>query len=270
MKIQIAGTFAVEYDDIGAGPVVVLLHAFPLSRAMWRPQREDLQAVCRVVTPDLRGFGGTGGFAGPPSVDRMADDVAALLDALRVNEPVVVGGLSMGGYVALAFARRFPGRLRGLILADTRAEADTPEGKANRDRTIALARSHSAGEVFEQMLPKMVSEETRSRRPGVIGEARRIAAGQSQVGVIAALQALRDRPDATPSLRAIAVPTLVLVGSDDVLTPPAAAQALAAGIAGSQLAVIQGAGHLSNLEQPGLFNAAVRTFLPRILTGGTA
>src|SRR5436309_7326571 len=126
MKVQIAGTFAVEYDDVGAGPAVVLLHAFPLSRSMWRPQREDLQSVCRVITPDLRGFGGTGGFEGPPSVDQMADDVAALLDALPVNEPVVVGGLSMGGYVALAFARRFAGRLRGLILADTRAEADTP------------------------------------------------------------------------------------------------------------------------------------------------
>src|SRR5439155_13636424 len=124
----------VGYDDAGRGKPVVLLHAFPLARSMWRPQVEALRGEFRVIVPDLRGFGETGGFTGAPSVERMADDVAALLDALKVGEPVALGGLSMGGYVALAFARRHPGRLRALVLADTRAEADTADARANRDK----------------------------------------------------------------------------------------------------------------------------------------
>src|SRR3954470_24210126 len=124
MKTRLATGGEVEYRDDGAGPPVVLLHAFPLSQQMWQPQVEALRGEYRVITPGLRGFGGSDGFTGTPSVDQMADDVAALLDALHDNEPVVLGGLSMGGYVALAFARRHPGRLRALLLADTRSEPD--------------------------------------------------------------------------------------------------------------------------------------------------
>src|SRR5438046_568489 len=137
---------------------------------MWRPQREALQGEFRVIAPDLRGFGGTDDFDGVPSVEQMADDVAALLDAGAPGEPVVLGGLSMGGYVALAFARRHPGRLRGLILADTRAEPDSDEAKVNRDNLIALARAHTARDVIDQLLPKMVSAETQAKRPGVVDE----------------------------------------------------------------------------------------------------
>src|SRR5438128_7993076 len=127
MRTQISPQCWVEYDDVGRGEPVVLLHAFPFARAMWRPQLAALRDVGRVIAPDLRGFGGTSGFEGPPSVEQMARDVSALLDALGVTRPAVVGGLSMGGYVALAFARLFSHRLRGLILADTRAEADGGE-----------------------------------------------------------------------------------------------------------------------------------------------
>lgn len=264
MRTRLDDQTWVEYDDAGAGKPVILLHAFPLSRAMWRPQLAALQNEWRVIAPDLPGFGGTSGFTAAPSVERMADGVAALLDALGVKEPVAVGGLSMGGYVALAFARRFPGRLRGLFLADTRAEADGAEARANRDRLIALTRARPVSEVFDQLLAKLVGDETRARRPQVVEEVRRIASAQTPEAVIAALQALRDRPNSVPHLSAIAVPALVLVGSDDSLTPPAVAETLAAGIAGSQLAVIQGAGHLANLEQPELFNTAVRTFLERL------
>src|SRR5262249_15061174 len=129
----------LSYDDTGRGTPVVLLHGFPLSRAMWRPQVEALKDAYRVIAPDLPGFGGSAVLDGPSSVEAMADTVAYLLDHLQIREPVVLGGLSMGGYVALAFARRHPDRLRGLILADTRAEPDDAEGKANRDRMIALA-----------------------------------------------------------------------------------------------------------------------------------
>jgi pimeloyl-ACP methyl ester carboxylesterase len=264
MEKQSPPRFTMAYDDAGKGLPVVLLHAFPFSRAMWRPQREALQSECRIITPDLRGFGGTAGFDGAPTVERMADDVAELLDALNITDPAVIGGLSMGGYVALAFARRYPLRLRALILADTRAEADSAEAKANRERLIAFGRTHPANDIFEQMLPKLIGDDTRARRPEVVAEARRIAAAQKPAGIVAALEALRDRPDATPHLHTISAPTLVLVGSEDALTPPAVAQTLTAGISGARPVIIQGAGHLSNLEQPEAFNDAVRGLLRQL------
>ena len=261
MNTQIAPNCTVAYDDAGKGKPLVLLHGFPLARGMWRTQVDSLKSICRCLVPDLRGFGGTNGFQGTPSIEQMADDVHALLDQLHVEEPITLGGLSMGGYVALAFARKHAARLRALILADTRAEADTPEAKANREKMIAFAQTHSAAEVIEQLLPNMVSDETRENEPEVVEEIRRLAAQQTTAGIIAALAALRDRPDATPTLGQIRVPTLVLVGRDDKLTPPALAQNLVNGIRGAKLATIPAAGHLSNMEQPDIFNDAVRSFL---------
>jgi 3-oxoadipate enol-lactonase len=261
MNTQIAANCTVAYDDVGQGKPLVLLHAFPLARGMWRAQVDSLKSTCRCLVPDLRGFGGTSGFQGTPSIEQMADDVHALLDQLHVEEPITLGGLSMGGYVALAFARKHAARLQALILADTRAEADTPEGKANRDKMIAFAQTHSAADVIEQMLPNMVSDETRENEPEVVEEIRRLASQQTTAGIIAALAALRDRSDATPTLGQIRVPTLVLVGRDDKLTPPALAQNLVNGIRGAKLATIPAAGHLSNMEQPDIFNDALRSFL---------
>jgi pimeloyl-ACP methyl ester carboxylesterase len=252
---------ALSFDDVGQGPPVVLLHAFPLSRLMWRPQADALRDAYRVITPDLRGFGSSLAFPGAPSVEQLADDVAALLDELKVEEPVALGGLSMGGYVALAFARRHAARLRGLVLADTRAEADDEVARANRERLIVFAADNPAGAVLEQMLGKLLGEQTRQQHPEVVEQVRAIAGAQAPAGVVQALQALRDRPDAGPSLGAIRVPTLVLVGRDDALTPPALAESLAARIPGARLEVIDGAGHLSNLERPDRFNAALRAFL---------
>lgn len=251
----------ISFDDVGKGPVVVLLHAFPLSRAMYGPQMEALQGAYRVVAPDLRGFGGSLGFTDTPSVDRMADDVAALLTELKVSGPVVLGGLSMGGYVALAFARRHPGRLRGLILADTKADPDDDAARANRDRLITFARDNTARAVIDQMLPKLVGADTAVRRPQVVELVRDIASKQVAAGIIGALRAMRDRPDARPGLASISVPTLIVVGRDDTLTPPAKSEEMASAIPGSKLVVIDGAGHLANLEQPERFNQALRTFL---------
>jgi pimeloyl-ACP methyl ester carboxylesterase len=261
MRIQVAAGCSVAYEESGRGRPVVLLHAFPLAGIMWRPQREVLERDYRVLVPDLRGFGGTGPFTGTPSVDQMADDVAALLDALGVRVPVVLVGLSMGGYVALAFVRKHAARLAGLVLADTRAEADSAEARANRERLMLVAQHDTAREVIDQLLPKLVSSETQEQRPGVVEEVRRIASAQPTAGIVGALQALRDRPDSTPWLASIAVPTLVVVGSDDAVTPPAIASAMAAAIPNARLATIQGAGHLSNLERPEAFAAAVHAFL---------
>ena len=261
MRNQVSAQGTMSFDDVGAGRPVVLLHAFPLARIMWAPQIEALQDAYRLIVPDLPGFGGSRGFTATPSLDRMADSVAELLDELKVGERIVLGGLSMGGYTALAFARRYAERLRGLILADTKAEADDAAGKANRDRLIAFASQNPARAVLDQMLAKLVGPETMARRPDVVEMIRQIAESQTSEGIIGALQAMRDRPDSGPSLSAIRVPALVVVGEQDALTPPTIAESLAARINGAKLVRIEGAGHLANLEKPDLFNAAVRSFL---------
>ena len=227
---------------------VVLLHAFPLSSAMWQPQVEDLSNEYRIITPDLPGFGSNPATA--TSIELMADDVAG-----QIHEPVVLGGLSMGGYVALAFARKYPAKLRALILADTKAEADDATGKANRDKLITFSESHTARDVVDTLMPKMVSS------PAAAELVRALAAAQSTAGIANALRALRDRPDSSNMLPAIRVPTLVIVGSEDQLTPLPVARSLAGRIAGAQLEVIPGAGHISNLENPAAFNEALRKFL---------
>lgn len=260
MRNQKTSDGKIGFDDVGQGPAVVLLHAFPLSRAMWRPQVEALQGSYRLLVPDLAGFGDSSGFEGAPSVDALADDVARLLDEARVDR-AVVGGLSMGGYVSLAFARRHAGRLRGLVLADTKAEADDDAARANRDRMIASAADSTGLAFIEQMLSKLVGATTLSGRPEVLDEVRRIGGAQVAAGIVGALKALRDRPDSGPGLGAIAVPTLVVVGNEDVLTPPAVAESLAGRVRGARLARIEAAGHLSNLEQPVAFNTALGTFL---------
>jgi pimeloyl-ACP methyl ester carboxylesterase len=251
----------LAHDDRGAGRPLVLLHAFPLDRRMWQPQLGPLAAVARVLTPDLPGFGDSPAPRGPFTIDSAADAVRDFLDATKVTGRVVLGGLSMGGYIALAFARRYPARLAGLILADTRSEPDDAAGKAKRDELIALANSAGVSGVLDQMLPKMLAPPA---RPELVETVRTIAVGQSAATVAAALAALRDRPDATTSLGAITVPTLILVGEQDAITPPVMAQSLAGRIPGSRLVTIPGAGHLNNLENPDAFTTAVREFVTEL------
>lgn len=261
MRIHIPGNGWLGYDVAGQGRPLVLLHAFPLDHTIWRAQAEALRSDYRILMLDLRGFGESDPFEDSPSIEAMADDVRALLEALKIEGSVVVGGLSMGGYVALAFARRYPDWLQGLILADTRAEADTPEGKAGREATIALAEAQGAGPVIEQMLPKLLGDQTRQRQRDIVDEVRRLGTSQSVAGIVGGLRAMRDRPDAGPWLGRIAVPTLVLVGSEDRITPPSLADSLATHIPGARKTIINGAGHLANMEQPDAFNDAVRGFL---------
>lgn len=261
MRTRINSGAWVEHDDVGTGPTLVFLHAFPFGHAMWRPQVEAFGSDFRVIAPDFPGFGGSSPFVGEPSIDRMADDVASLLDALGILGKVTLAGLSMGGYVALAMARRHPQRLRALILANTRAEPDDDAAKANRNRLIEAAKSQTTAELVAPLLPRMLSPHTLNHRPDVVAEVRRLAEAQSLDALVAATLALRDRPDARPYLGQIDVPTLVLSAQDDVITPPAVLLSLAKAIPNARFESIEQAGHLANLEQPQAFNDRLASFL---------
>lgn len=249
--------------DVGQGPVVVLLHAFPLDRSMWLPQIDPLADQYRVIAPDLPGFGDST-LKPDASMDGFADAVAEHLDEKEISEPVVLGGLSMGGYVALAFARRYPQRLRALVLADTRAEADGEAARANRDKMITLASHSPASAVIEQLVPKLIGPEALKSKPELVEAVVKLGSAQRPEAIVAALKALRDRPDATPGLASIRVPTLVLVGKHDALTPPDVAKHLADGIPNARLGVIERAGHLANAEEPRAFNDMLLAFLAAV------
>ncbi len=253
----------IDLLERGAGSALVLLHPFPFSSDVWNGELDALSKQRRVLAPNLRGFGRTIAFDAktPPSVDAMADDVAALLDALAIREPVALGGLSMGGYVALAFARRHPERLRALILADTRAEPDDADARAKRDASIARVTKGDVTGFVDDMLGKLAGETTRAERPDVTKRLRDQMTRTPAATIADTLVALRDRPDARPQLGSIRVPTLVMVGAEDVVTPPSAAEVMTKAIAGSTLITIPGAGHISNIEAPAVFDRALEQFL---------
>ncbi len=260
--IAYCGGIEIGYDDVGSGDAVVFLHGFPHHRALWASQVAALVDRARCIAPDLRGFGESSVHP-PYSVDQYADDLAALLDSLRI-ERAVVCGLSMGGYVALAFWRRHRARVRALILMDTRAGNDSAEGRERRDQMIALARQRGSEAVADAMITGMVGKRTREKCPEVVDDVHRMLESAPVDGVVGALEALRDRPDSTATLATIDVPTLIVVGEDDVLTPPGEAMLLHAGIRGSTLEVIAGAGHVANVERPAAVNHVITEFLAKV------
>ena len=239
---------------------LLLLHAFPLNARMWEPQLALAERGWHVVAPQLRGFDGGAGDPPAASVDDYAGDVIDLLDALHVKQ-AVVGGLSMGGYVAFALLRLAARYVQGLILADTRSEADTPEGIAGRTRLLQVVQDKGPSAVADEMVPKLLGETSRATRPAVVERVRALALASSSDAIAGAIRALMTRPDSTPLLAAIHVPALIVVGDEDTLTPPAAAEAMHRAIAGSELVRIPQAGHLSNLERPDVFTAALTAFL---------
>lgn len=249
----------MAYADRGDRPPLLLVHGFPLDHSLWEPQLSVLSAARRVVAPDLAGFGATDG-PGHESLDGHADDLAALLDHLGIAR-AVVNGLSMGGYVAFAFWRRHPERVAALVLTCTRAAADSESGRAGRYQSIVSIESHGVGPLADAMVPKLVTPAAAADvRASVDAMVRR----QPSRGVADALRAMAARPDSTPNLAGIRVPTLVVAGADDVIVPAAEAATMAAAIPGAQFVTIPGAGHLANLEEPGAYNAALRAFLERV------
>lgn len=266
MSVMKVRGIEVAYDDTGEGStVVVLLHGFPLNRAMWDAQVEALRASCRVITPDLRGLGETGATQGPATMEEMASDVAALLDALGVGR-VVLGGLSMGGYVALAFLRQLPERVCALILADTRAGADSEEARRNREEVASLALREGMGPIADAMIPKLLSADTLERSPEIVSRVREMVLSTNPEGAAAAQRGMAARRDQTDLLSRLGVPTLIIVGSEDKITPPDEAEAMQRTVRGSRLELIEGAAHLSNVERPNDFNRVLLEFLKNFRT----
>ena len=246
--------------DVGSGTPLVLLHAFPLSSAMWLAQREALAARFRVVTPDLRGFGGSPLGTAEPSVDVMADDVAALMD-LKGIDRAVIGGLSMGGYVTLAFCRRHPGRVLGVILANTKATADTDAARAGRLRTARrLESDKNAGVLLEELLPRLVGPTTMRQRALVYGRVRGLVQSTPPAAAAWALRAMAARPDSVAALADVRVPALVVHGDEDEIITEDDARTMAGALPNAEFTVIPGSGHLTAIEQPRLFNDVTAEF----------
>ena len=250
---------ALSYDDRGRGPALVFLHGFPLDRRIWASQVATLSDHCRVIAPDLRGFGRSG-RSDPFTIESLADDIHLFLQQLGAK-PCVLAGLSMGGYVALAYAKKYPADLRGLILVDTKADADTPQAKDARQKMIELARAQGASAVADQMMPKMLAPAAQKGRPEVVKALRRIMEDCNPQTIEYALAAMRDRPDRSGELASIKVPTLVVVGEADAITPPDVAERMAKAIPGAKLEVIPGAGHMAPMEQPEQVSRAMERFL---------
>ncbi len=253
-------TLAVEAR--GDGPALLLIHGFPLDRSLWAHQVATLTGWRR-ITPDLRGCG----FSDAPeqgySMAAYAGDLARLLDRLRI-ERAVVAGLSMGGYVAFELLRRHRERVMGLILVDTRADADTADGRKGRDAMIDLARRQGASAVAERLLPRLLGRTTQRTQPQVVEQVREMAGRLPVPGIVGALAAMRDRPDSTPQLAAIDVPTLVVVGEEDEITPPAAARAMTSAIPAAVMTTIPAAGHLAPLEAPTAVSRVIAEFLEAV------
>jgi len=247
-------------DDRGSGPAVLFVHGYPLNGSLWRHQAGAFPGW-RTLIPDLRGMGRSDAPDLGYSMATYADDLAALLDAVGVDEVVLVA-LSMGGYVAFEFLRRHRPRVRGLVLADTRAQADSAEGRRARETAMADAREGGAPLIAEQMLPRLLAKAA----PEPLRDAVRAMMAATPVpGIVGALAAMRDRPDSTELLPSLdGLPTLVVVGAEDTITPPATAEAMAKAIPGARLAVIPEAGHLAPLEQHETFNRHLRTLLDRV------
>ncbi len=262
MRVKVDGT-PLYVAVRGHGPAITLVHGFPLSHRIYDAQVRALSRQYRVLTPDLRGFCKSPLGSTPITMDTYADDIAAMLDALEI-ESTVLGGLSMGGYIAFAFWRRYPERVRGLVLMNTRASADTPEARANRFRTIEQVQAEGPTPLIEGMIPKLLSPVTLRGKPHVVRKLRDIMSGATVEGIVAALRAMAERPDSHPTLETITVPTLIIAGQDDALIPVSEAEEMALTIPDAQLRVVEHAGHLVTMERPRTTSRLIADFVGRL------
>ena len=259
MRIQV-NNLNLAYTDTGVGRPVVLIHGYPFNRSLWTEQIPALSNSNRIIAPDLRGFGDSDASQDTSTMNLLAADVAALMDQLEIPRATICG-LSMGGYVALAFYKQFPSRVRALVLADTRAQADTEEAKQTRAQQAEKALSEGMASIADAMLPKLLTPETVSKRPEIVKFVRDMMLKTKPEGAAAALRGMAEREDQTQLLSRISVPTLIIVGAEDAITPVADSEKMHHAIAGSRLVVLDHAGHVSNVERSQQFNDEVLHFL---------
>ncbi|HBO43314.1 MAG TPA: alpha/beta hydrolase [Planctomycetaceae bacterium] len=251
----------LAFIERGTGPVVLLVHGFPLDHSMWDAQIESLGQTHRVIAPDLRGFGRSRVVPGTATMDQMADDLAEVLDALDVREPVALVGLSMGGYVAMAFCRKHAARVGALVLCDTRAAADAPEAAQTRSETARRVLAEGTESLVEAMIPKLFAPNTFEDGPEAVERVKAMIRRADPRGVAAALLGMAQLPDSTDVLSRLDRPTLMLVGEHDVLSPPAEMRAMADAMPNASVVEIAAAGHLSPMERPDAVSDAIARFL---------
>lgn len=254
----------LAFNDQGRGVPLVLLHAFPLNRTMWVEQEQALSSQFRVLTIDLRGHGESDAPLWRYTLDQAADDVIGLLDHLSIRQAVFVG-LSMGGYILFALYRRYADRVQGLVLANTRAQADTVEGKEGRFQMAQTAYKNGPSAIADIMIPKLLSPAIIQTKPELVRRVRAMIESNQISGIAGDLMAMAERPDSVPLLKEITCPTQIIVGELDLPTPPSDAKLMADRISGARLTIIPGAAHLSNLERPDQFNETIRTFVSDVL-----
>ncbi|MBU5612192.1 alpha/beta fold hydrolase [Geomonas azotofigens] len=251
----------LAYDDMGTGPAVLLIHGFPLNRQMWQPQLKPIaEAGYRVIAPDLRGFGASDAPASGYNMDRFADDMIALLDAVKI-EKAVVGGMSMGGYVLLNLMERYPDRVRAACFIATRANADDEAGRARRSAMAAEAERLGANPVIKIFAELLFATETAEHNPALIALVTSWMRSAAPQGLAGGLLAMRDRKDYVADLKSFQLPSLVLAGAEDRAAPLEVAHVLIDGLAGCKSRIIDKAGHMLNMEQPEIFNQTMIEFL---------
>ncbi|WP_224961747.1 alpha/beta fold hydrolase [Geomonas subterranea] len=249
------------YDDVGTGPAVLLIHGFPLNRQMWQPQLKPIaEAGYRVIAPDLRGFGASDAPAGGYSMDRFADDIIALLDSLNI-EQAVVGGMSMGGYILMNLLERYPDRVRAACFIATRSNADDEAGRERRKAMAAEAERLGANPVIKIFAELLFAADTAQQRPELIARVTSWMRETNPKGLAGGLLAMSVRKDYTQMLPSFRHPSLVIAGAEDRAAPAETARTLIKGLTGCQSRVIEKAGHMVNMEQPGIFNDCMIQFL---------
>ncbi len=260
MRISI-NDISCEVEVRGSGQPILFIHGFPLDHTMWNSQLDCFSQSYRVIAPDLRGFGQSHVTTGTVSMNQYSHDLNEILDQLNITEPVILCGLSMGGYISWEFIRNYPDRVKAIILCDTRAAADSPEAVGNRMKMIETIQTEGTAPVTTVMLPKLFSTESLKNRQEIVNKIKETILNTLTVGIVAALRGMAERPDSTELLSSIQKPTLLIVGEEDQLTPVDEMQGMANQIPDAEITVIKGAGHMSPMECPDQVNEAIKTFL---------
>jgi 3-oxoadipate enol-lactonase len=262
MKVKSDDT-DIFYNVLGEGPAVVLLHAFPVDHGMWQPVAERLAAHYRVVLIDLRGHGDSDPGQGPATMEKHAGDVARVCDAAGVGK-AVFGGVSIGGYVLFEFWRRYRQRATALILADTRAQADSEQTRTTRLQAADDVKRNGPDAFLDSLAPKLLGQTTRRNRPDLVAAARAMMDRMTVAGIAAVQQGMAMRPNSVPTLSSIDVPTLLLFGDEDTVTPAADAELMRRSIANSRLQIVPQGGHFSVFERQDDALALTRKFLDEL------